>query len=256
MGWAISSSTPALVTPSSPGASIPAITFTPPGGALLVLMFVYNYGYGSANGGISSVTDTRVNNWERLVQELPGGAPYMDAEIWIGDGPATSESVSVTVGFPSTPYINPTNDVLCGVVVVTGAKSAAHQSGQTNTTSAGGTASPSCTLSSLVGADSLIIGVGCADGAGTVPTALSGQSLTFNGILFAQDPADTSWAEYITSTSLAEGSSQTIGATFGGSQFCDMCAAEILASGGGGPSSPPVPFRTPNRNAVNRAAYY
>jgi hypothetical protein len=218
MALAIDASTPALVTSTTSVASLTTASFTPPVGSLLVV------GYTSAfSVAMAKPTNTGGTvSWSAsvLATKTQNGL----AALWLG---TVTASAAMTV----TESMGSTAGVSMGVVVVTG--QAATQNGIV-TSSSGAPAAPSITLSPLVGANSLILGV-CNNGSNsTVGTVGANQTQTFNGNVFTLSDAtngDAGWMQYDTRINLAAGASDTLNTT----ASCNnaFVAAEILAAGGG-----------------------
>lgn len=226
MALAIDSSTPAVatLTGATPGTSLASAAFSPPANSLLVLLFSSQQS-GPATT-ISAITDSLASHltYTKLVAET---ANHVDAEVWIARvGGTAPGSMTVTATFGSA------FDALLGVAVVTGA--AATQNGATTGTTSGGGA-PSATIASLVGANSLILGVVGNFTGSTLPTIPAGQSDSFNGHAFTLSSAGdaaAAWGQFLTGMNLAAGSSATINDTAPTVDY-SMAIAEILAASSG-----------------------
>lgn len=232
MALAIDASTPVFVAATAAAVStLTTASFTPPVGALLVVVYA-NGGQGAAANQPSNTGGAVSWNASAKVSEVANNAA---ASVWFGTV-TSSASMTVTQTLGASDI-----DWGFGVVVVTG--QGATQNGATQVaTSVSGT--PSGTIASLVGSNSLILGGVGNFSNSTVGTAGSGQSLTFNGHAFSlSDGANQSagWAQYLTGMNLAAGASATINDTAPTGIDYSLAMAEILAATGGGGGSTPAP---------------
>lgn len=222
MALAVDASTPAFVSTTSGNVStLTSASFTPPLGALLVVMYV-NSAQTTANNKPSN-TGGAVT-WDAAVA-VSEAVNSVIASIWRGVV-TTSASMTVTDTLGAA-----SQDWGYGVAVITG--QAATQNGATQVaTSASGL--PSGTIASLTGANSLILGCASNFSNATVGTPGTNQTLTFNGHAFSFSDATlggSGWAQFDTRISLAAGASDTINDTAPTVDY-SLAMLEILASTG------------------------
>jgi hypothetical protein len=221
---AIDASTPAAKGSTTSVTSLASNSFSPPGGALLLVMFAN----AERASGATSITDS-LGTHLTYTKKISEAANSCAAEIWIADVPATAPgSMTVTANFTSS------LDVSIDIAVITGAKPVASQTGAT-TVNTGASGAPSATIASLIGANSLIVGRVSNFTNATGPTIPAGQSDVFNGLTFLFTDAtngSANWAQYLTGMNLAAAAPATINDT-APSVAHSMCVAEILAASSG-----------------------
>jgi hypothetical protein len=237
---AIDTSTPALVTAGNATTAVNSLTtasFTPPLGALLVVVYSCPF----QNTAMVKPTNT-------------GGAVTWDAAVAVAIGTAGQGAVGIWRGLVTTSAAmtvteNPNAGAqswVMGVVVVTSQHATVN--GKTATaSSASGT--PSVTLSTLNGSNSLCLAVGGQNSLGTAPTIPAGQSNSFNGRTFQQvdtTNGDVEWAQYLTGMNLAAGANATLNDTAPTGISYVMAALEVVdVNGVTVPVRPFIPRRMP-----------
>lgn len=216
-GIAIDASTPA------PGkatgvSSITSSAFSPPAGSLLVIVL------GNSRNSLQfgSITDSLGTHltYSRLVHDANSSA----AEVWVADVPATHAGMTVTANVSGG-----TANVEMGVIVLTGAKATASQTGAIATSHS---SPPSATLT-LTGTGSRCIASTANNSTTTAPTIPAGQTDVFNGNTFVEP--DTSfisgwWAWTTSANSGAGGGSVTLNVTGPSPSGVSMAMVEILAA--------------------------
>lgn len=234
MALAIDASTPVIVNTAGAVASLTTASFTPPLGALLVVMF-----NNAANTNLQT-TPTNTGGavtWAGSAQQTEA-ANACAASVWLG---TVTTSASMTV----TAHVTSSADWGFAVAVVTG--QAATQNGATQIgTSASG--APSATIASLTGSNSLVLGSIANFSNGTGPTVGSNQSDSFNAHTFLwQDGTNAAgWMQFDTRISLSAGASDTINDSAPTIAY-SMVAVEILVAGAAPASIPDLIMAPPHR---------
>lgn len=233
MALAIDASTPAYVSTGISSTNVATLTtasFTPPNGALLAVLF-------SQDNGAVTVTQQKPSNtggavtWDAAVKVQQASNSVVNS-VWLGTV-TTSAAMTVTQTIGTAEI-----DWGFGVVVVTG--QAATQNGATQT---GGSNSgtPTATIASLVGANSLVVASLCNFTNLTVGTPGTGQSISFNGNSFSDSDnahSGSFWSQYLTGINLAAGVSATINDTAPTAINYGIAMLEILAATGAAASIP------------------
>lgn len=221
MALAVDASTPPfLVEAVFGGTAISSLTtasFTPPVGALLVV--VYGNSFDTSLQTVPTNTGGTVS-WDGAakVTEAANGCA---SSIW-------NATVTVSASMTVTLHKAVANTNWCGgVAVLTG--QAATQNGATGVnTSAGANPSQSVTT---VGANSLILGTVTNFTNGTLPTVPANQSTTFGTRVFTDHDGTNSaiWAQFLTGINLSAGSTATINDTAPSVAY-SLTMLEVLAA--------------------------
>lgn len=221
MALAIDASTPAYVNSGSAATSGTTASFTPPLGALLVVL--------QAQGGNATAILQPTNTGGAVRWDLNAASSSLGnsvtANVWCGVV-TTSASMTVTVTFSGGASLH----VGFGVAVVTGQDQ--NYLGASGVNSSAGDL-PNFTFGRpLQGTNSLVLCAVANGGSTTVGTPGTGQSLSFNSISFSGAATTTSnWAQYLTGMNLNAGSLPTLNDTAPNVNY-GMAAAEIVALDG------------------------
>lgn len=254
MALAIDGSTPAKAT--STNQTCVTASFTPPAGALLIVLYGENEPSGTADASLTSVTNSGTAlSWSRLARKNKnaasngGAGTAASAEIW---GAVVGSSAAMTV--TTTSLISATglgHEKMSKVIVLTGADTAS----LTNVNAASNASGlPSVVVAScLAGSHVLAVSSDWAQaGLGTAGTAQS--------IIDEQNVAGQITIHAWRTTSVLSGAgSQTMNLTAPAAENYNLCAIEIrdasavVAAGGGrnhpgrrrGPSNPLRYYRRP-----------
>lgn len=229
MALAIDASTPALVTQNAAFiTSLASNSFSPPAGSLLVVVV----GFPSSANAVTSITDS-LGTPLTYTNRVAHAAGATDTEIWVADCPSAQTGMTVTANFSNS------KGQCIGVLVMTGAKAAASQTGVTAT--ADPTSPPSIAVAGTTTGSFVIAGFGDF-ASGNTPTTAGGQTFTFNShSYFFSDgggAGDGCWFQSTSSPS--SGGTVTLSCT-APTDTTHIAAAEILAAGGGTSVSITVP---------------
>jgi hypothetical protein len=230
MALAIDTSTPAFVgTTATAVATLTTASFTPPSGSLLVVTYIAC----NDSGLQTSPTNTGGTvSWDATAKATNSSA-HTGVSIWLG---TVTSSAAMTVTANRASH----NSWGFGCAVITG--QAATQNGATQPASAASGGTITDTITSLVGANSLVLAPISVNTNNFTPTIPAGQSDVWNGntyILHDTSNFASGWIQYLTGMNLAAGASATINDTAPTSVEFSMAMLEILAASAG-PTNPAI----------------
>lgn len=235
MAIAQDGSTPALAPPNAAGTTVTSNAFSPPAGSLLVVTYPSNYGY-----TITGISDSLATHL--TYRKLVGAVLDEDCEIWVADCPSAQTNMTVTATVSSS---LPANESTLGVVVVTGTKPAAQQTGATASNSQYSGA-PSCGVTTTADG-SLVIGVVNFPNSTAAPSVPSGQTATFQTI-----GGGSGWWQITTAPVATTGTLVTISDITPTGDH-GIVAAEILAATGGGSVTNPLTLAATSTSTASLA---
>ena len=230
-GITLDASTPIPVFGSGSASTLTTASFTPPLGAMLLVAFTKDSGTAVT---MNAPTNTGgAVTWDSAV--AVNISSQGQSAIWRGVV-TTSASMTVTCNLSVA-------SSWWGVMVAVITGQAASQTGAATTTNSGTSSSPTGTIASLAGSNSLVVAAINNFSNGTLPTIPTGQSDVWSSTTLAWNSTTNAagWLQYNTGMNLAAGSSETINDTAPSISWSEAMLEIIAAGAGGGP------FFTPHR---------